>query len=248
MVWRHRFRSIRETYDTDKEASKQMELELLHVFEDVSDLLPENPEPPWLVATTYSIRKEFSQSLEFLEEVRFRAEATSTPEQWLGDEYWFDVAAALERSGKLEEAEKTFLGVIEKNPEHHTSLNYLAYMWAEQGENLDQALEFVQRAMRLDPDNGSYIDTLGWIYYMQGEFEKAYRQLLRSAELLPDESVVLEHLGDVLMKLGRPVEARGYYRIALVLDPAERLDIVLDSLEVAERAVAELVTASVISQ
>jgi len=102
----------------------------------------------------------------------------------------------------------------------------------------------VERAMQLDPDNGSYIDTLGWIYYQQGNFDDAYDELLRSSELLPNESVVLEHLGDVLMKLNRPVEARGYYQIALALDAGERVEIVQKSLLAAEQAVATWLSSS----
>lgn len=240
MAWRHRYQSIVRIRETDPARAAELEAEILTVFQDLSDRLPRNPEPAWLTATTHSMRKEYSETLAYLKEVRYRAEALPQPEQWLTTEYWFDVAAALERTGRIKESVRTFLEIIEQDPTHHPSLNYVAYMWAERGENLNQALDFVQQAMRLDPDNGSYIDTLGWVYYMQGKFEDAYRQLLRSAELIPDESVVAEHLGDVLMKLGRPVEARGYYRIALALDPAERSGIVQESLRASEEAVSRL--------
>lgn len=239
LAWQHRIRSIFQLRETDPERATTLETDLLQTLEDLCDRLPRNPEPAWLTATTYSFRKEFSQTLEFLREVEFRANFSQDPEQWLGDKYWFDVAAALERTGQPDQAEKIFLSIIERNPGHHSSLNYVAYMWAEQGKHLDRALEFIQKALRLDPENGSYIDTLGWIYYQQGHFEDAYQELVRSSELVPDEPVVLEHLGDVLMKLNRPVEARGYYRIALMLDPAERREIVLESLEAAENASAE---------
>jgi tetratricopeptide (TPR) repeat protein len=239
LVWRQRYRTIFRIREQDAQKSEHLEKELLTVFEDLCDRLPHAPEPPWLTASVHSMRGDYKNALEFLEEVEFRAGLTENPEDWLGTEYWFDVAAALERTGELERSEELFLDILEKDPDHHSSLNYIAYMWAEQGVNLDRAYQFVQRALRLDPENASYIDTLGWVYYQQGEFEKAYRELLRSSELMPEEPVIAEHLGDVLMKLDRPVEARGYYRIALALDPGDRLDIVLESLQAAEDAVAE---------
>jgi tetratricopeptide (TPR) repeat protein len=237
-VWRQRYQTILQREEEDEAEAERLEEELLILFQDLCDRLQAHPEPALLTASTHSIRKEFSLALEFLEEVRFRAEQSGSEEIWLTQEYWFDVAAASERTGNHARAEEIFLRIIDEHPDHHSSLNYIAYMWAEKGEHLDRAYEFVQRALREDPENASYIDTLGWIYFQQGEFEKAYRELVRASELMPEEPVIAEHLGDVLMKLGRPVEARGYYRITLALDPGERLPIVQEALQAAEQAVS----------
>ena len=240
VAWRQRVRTIFLEQEENPERAEEMEVALLEMFENISDRLPLNPEPFWLIASSHRMQKDYSSVLEALEGYKELAEDTPQPDLWLNTEYYFDRAAALERTGQREKSIQTFLNIIEDEPNHHPSLNYVAYMWAEEGENLVQALDFVQQAMQLDPNNGSYIDTLGWIYFMQGRFEEAYKQLMLSAELIPDESVVAEHLGDVLMKLDRPVEARGYYRIALELDPAERLDMVRGSLDLSEEAVSEL--------
>ena len=244
LAWRQRYQTILRLKEENPDQAQNLEDDLLIIMEDLSDRIPRNPEPAWLTATSYSFRDDYEMALDYLEEVKFRAELSGSSETWLTPDYWFDVAAAQERSGQFDAAVNTFLGIIEKKPDHHSSLNYVAYMWAERGINLDQAQEFVERAMQFDPDNGSYIDTLGWIYYQQGNFDDAYDELLRSAELLPNESVVLEHLGDVLMKLNRPVEARGYYQIALALDAGERVEIVQKSLLAAEQAVATWLSSS----
>jgi tetratricopeptide (TPR) repeat protein len=165
----------------------------------------------------------------------------------LNEEYYFDLAAAYERAGDLEKSMALFAQIIKEHPNHHPSLNYLAYMWAERAENLDSALDYVKRALVLDPENGAYLDTLGWIYYQQQAYKAAYRELLRAAEVIPDDPVVTEHLGDVLMQLGRPWEARAYYRISLSLDPAERTEIVQNALEKADRAVSESLSGRKIS-
>ena len=97
------------------------------------------------------------------------------------------------------------------------ALNYLGYMWAEKGENLDEALAMVQRALELEPDSAAYIDSLGWIYFRQGDYRQALEQLDRAARLLPRDGTVQEHLGDVQRALGNVGEARTAYERALAL-------------------------------
>jgi len=234
-AWQFQVRQIFLTRETNDDAAKHMETSLIELLEDLTDRLPENPEVEWLLGRTYSFQKNYRKAVQAYE--RYKELATNHPESefWLNDEYFFDLAAAYERMGKIEESVQTFQDILSKSPNHHPSLNYVSYMWAERGENLDQAELYVKRALRLDPENGSYLDTLGWIYYQQGNFQAAHRELLRAAELEPEESVIAEHLGDVVMKLNRPWEARSYYRIALMLDPAERFEIVRESLDNADR-------------
>ncbi|MGA0369009.1 MAG: tetratricopeptide repeat protein, partial [Kiritimatiellia bacterium] len=244
-IWRFAQRKIYLLREQDLRKSEQMELGLIGIFEDLSDLDPENPETEWLLGRSQVYRKAYAEALRNFERVQAIAQESENPERWLTDDFYFDWAAALERSGNTGEAVGMFEKIIHRNPEHHSSLNYVAYMWAEQNENLEQALSYVQRALALEPENGSYLDTLAWIYYRQERYEEAYRKLLKCVELIPEESVVAEHLGDVLMKLERPWEAAGYYRIALLLDPAERLAIVEASLERAATALRNQLHAAV---
>jgi len=108
--------------------------------------------------------------------------------------FWFGVA--LDQAGQTDRAIEVFETCIEMDPEHADALNYVAYVWALRAERLDEAL-------RLDPDNAAYIDTLGWIYYQQGRYEEALDQLLRADELRPDDPEIVEHIEKTLEKLGR---------------------------------------------
>ena len=236
-IWAHQIR-LAFLAEDDKDLRAERESVLLESMNLLADRLPEAPEVLRLIGRTHSFRGEYAEALETLRQTQRVAEGLENPEQWLNAEFYFDLGASLERVGQEDEAEEVFERVIRMDPNHAHALNYLAYMWAEQDRNLDQALAYVQRALRQDPDNGAYIDTRGWIYFRQGRYEQAYRDLTRAAELEPDESVIAEHVGDVLMKLGRPVEAVAYYRIALELDPAEREEIVKTSLKAAEEAVS----------
>jgi tetratricopeptide (TPR) repeat protein len=239
-VWHHQIRQIFRTRETETEPSGSGHLtrRLYDSLMDLSDRMPGNPEIEFLIGKTYSFQGDYKDAVDSLERALQLAEQSSSADTWLTTGFYFDLGIAYERAGQLENAEVTFQKIIDKDPDHHAALNYLAYMWAERGENLDQALDYVKRALELQPDNGAYMDTLGWISYQQGDFMTAYNELLKAAELEPDQPVILEHLGDVLMKLDRPLEARAYYRITLELDPAERLPIVEESLSKAEEAVS----------
>jgi tetratricopeptide (TPR) repeat protein len=129
----------------------------------------------------------------------------------------FRLGAAYERSGNVPEAVTVFRELLARSPDHSMALNYLGYMWAEQGENLPEALRLVERAVQLDPDNAAYIDSLGWVYFRMGDYGQAVEQLERAARLLPGDGTVQEHLGDALRAAGKMPEARMAYRRALAL-------------------------------
>jgi tetratricopeptide (TPR) repeat protein len=131
----------------------------------------------------------------------------------------FELGSASERSGDVKSAERAFLTILEKHPEHAATLNYLGYMWAEKGTNLDRAAEMLNRAVKQEPRNGAYIDSLGWVYYQQGKLELAEKYLTDAARLLPRDATVHEHLGDVLAKRGEVHKALDLYREALTFEP-----------------------------
>jgi tetratricopeptide (TPR) repeat protein len=130
----------------------------------------------------------------------------------------FWLGAAYERTGQLPEAEGEFRRLLTLDPEFAPALNYLGYMWTEQGQNLNEALEMVNRAVELEPDNGAYIDSLGWAYFQLGRYNEARDHLERAAELIPDDAVIVEHLGDLHQAVGDLDRAREYYRRAADLD------------------------------
>ena len=131
----------------------------------------------------------------------------------------FELGSAFERSGDKKSAERLFLDILNKRPEHAATLNYLGYMWAEGGVNLDRAAEMLNRAVRQEPKNGAYVDSLGWVYYQQGKLDLAEKYLTDAAHLLPRDATVQEHLGDVFAKRGDVHRALEVYRAALTLEP-----------------------------
>ncbi|HVE71576.1 MAG TPA: tetratricopeptide repeat protein [Thermoanaerobaculia bacterium] len=131
----------------------------------------------------------------------------------------FQLGSVLERSGDRPASEKVFLTILEKNPDHAPSLNYLGYMWAENGKNLERAHEMLIKAVSQEPTNGAYVDSLGWVYFRMGNLELAEKYLVDATTLLPRDATVHEHLGDVLAKRGDMSRALQSYQKALSLDP-----------------------------
>ena len=130
----------------------------------------------------------------------------------------FQLGAVFERGQRYGEAEVAFRRVIERNPEDAATLNYLGYMLAERGERLDESVDLIQRAVKLDPDNGSYLDSLGWAYFKQNRLELAEPPLRQASDQLHRNSVVQDHLGDLLFRLERYGEAVSAWELALAGD------------------------------
>ena len=119
----------------------------------------------------------------------------------------FQRGALLEQRKDYPRAETAFRQALARDPLHAPSLNYLGYMLAERGERLDEAVSLVERALAIDPDNGSYLDSLGWALFKQKKVDQAEPLLRRAAEQAPNNSVVQDHFGDVLWAAGKRPEA-----------------------------------------
>jgi tetratricopeptide (TPR) repeat protein len=131
-----------------------------------------------------------------------------------------ELAFCLERRDDVPGAEAAARDVITAEPDNAVALNFLGYLFADRGIKLDEALELIGRAIDLDPGNGSYIDSLGWIYFRLGRLDQARAQLERAVPLTEGDAEVHEHLGDVYKSLRLNDMARTQYRLALASDPA----------------------------
>ena len=117
--------------------------------------------------------------------------------------------------------------MLAREPEHAGALNYLGYMLAERGERLDESVEYLKKALAIEPDNGSFLDSLGWAYFKAGKLDLAEENLRRAAEQLRDNSVIQEHYGQLLFRIGRFEEAISSWNRALAGDGSsiDRADI-----------------------
>jgi len=127
----------------------------------------------------------------------------------------YQLGAALDKSGRRGDAERMFRELIAQDPLDANALNYLGYMFAENATQLDEAVTLIERALQVEPDNPSYLDSLGWAYVQQGKLDLADAPLTKAAEKLPKNSVIQEHLGDLRLKQKRPADAIAAWKRAL---------------------------------
>jgi len=131
----------------------------------------------------------------------------------------------LDKQKRSKEGIKVMLSILTINPNHAGALNFVGYTWADRGENLEDAERFIRKALDLEPGDPFIMDSLGWVQYKLGQYEEAYKNLSAAYRAVPKEFVIVEHLADVLVKLGRLSEARDYYAKALQLKPEKDEDL-----------------------
>lgn len=128
---------------------------------------------------------------------------------------WFMLGAIYERQKKFDQAETEFKRVLQLNPRNAPALNYYGYMLADLGTRLDEATALVQRALAEDPNNGAYLDSLGWAYYKQNRLVEAEKSLQRAVERDSHDPTIRDHLGDVYFKSGKNELAAAEWERAL---------------------------------
>lgn len=186
--------------------------EAIAAFRDAVTLAPDDPVRQVLLVQGYSAAGRHKEAIDAAERAKAKFPGDSTIVYQLG--------AALDRAGRHEESEKTFRSLIDADPLDAGALNYLGYMIAERGpaSRLDEAIGLIQRALKVDPDNPSFLDSLGWAYVQQGRLDLADAPLTTAAGKLPANSVIQEHLGDLRQKQRRSADAIAAWQKALAGD------------------------------
>jgi len=133
----------------------------------------------------------------------------------------FRLGVLLDKKGDKEASIQQMQKILEIDPNHADSLNYIGYTYAEQGIRLDEALTLIKRALGIRPDSGYIIDSLGWVYYKKGAYDKAVHYLEKAAALAADDPTINEHLGDAYFKKQDYEKALRSYEKALSLKPAQ---------------------------
>jgi tetratricopeptide (TPR) repeat protein len=127
----------------------------------------------------------------------------------------YDYGIFLDKNGMEEQALSRMERVLELQPEHADALNFIGYTWADKGIRLPEALQYIEKALALDPNNGYIVDSLGWIYFRLGDFTRAVKELRRALELEGADPHIHDHLGDALLAQGDKAQAAVHYRQAV---------------------------------
>ncbi len=192
-------------YKLIRQVDKAIEILRKHIRE-------ENANSPFFYVLLASI---FQEQKKYEKEKRVFQEALDKyPENY---QLLYHHGLFYERNNQTDDAIDTMLHILELQPDHAEALNFVGYTWADRNINLQQAFDFIKKANELSPNNGHMMDSLGWIYYRLGEFEKAVELLQRSLSLESKNPYIYDHLGDTYRKLNNNKKALKMYKKAFEL-------------------------------
>ena len=181
------------------------------------------PEIVYYLGIAQREAKQSQQAVATFEEALHEAQMDQDDDV-VNAKFYFNYGAAAEQAGLYEKAADLLRKSIALDPENSAeACNYIGYMWADHDMNLDEAEAMIKRALEKEPNNASYLDSLGWVEFRKGKFDQALSDLLRAAKTVErDDPVVFEHIGDTYLKLNRTAEALEAWQKALVLDPKNK--------------------------
>jgi len=174
----------------------------------------ENPQLYLMLASLYEIKEEFPNAMNILKE------GLKSNEKNTGLLYRLGIV--LDKLKRSEECIQQMEMIIKIDPKHADALNYIGYTYADKGIYLDKAEALVKKALQFKPESGYIIDSLGWVYFRKGLYDKALIELKKAVELAPEDPAINEHLGDVYFKKEEYEEALKIYKKALSLKNANQ--------------------------
>jgi tetratricopeptide (TPR) repeat protein len=180
---------------------------------DVRSLLtgkPEDREVYVRLAIMYTRLKRWSEAEESLNKAELLCTKAEDKEN-----IYFLRGSTYEREKKYEQAETEFRKVLSANPQSAVTLNYLGYMNADRGVQLEESLIQIKLAVSLDPTNGAYLDSLGWAYFKLGKYDLAEETLNKASLRMGSDPTVQDHLGDLFQKTGRLKLAAAHWERAV---------------------------------
>jgi tetratricopeptide (TPR) repeat protein len=181
------------------------------------------PEIVYYLAIAQREAKQTQRAVATFEEALREAQVDQDNEI-VNAKFYFNYGVTAEQAGLYDKAADLLRKSIALDPTNAAeAYNYLGYMWADLNMHLDEAKEMIQRALQIEPNNGSYLDSLGWVEFRQGYFDQALADLLLAAKNMDREDpIVFEHIGDTYLKLHRVPEALESWQRALALDPKNK--------------------------
>jgi Flp pilus assembly protein TadD len=194
---------------------------------------PDRPEPLEAIGNILRLKGRYAESAAAYDRAIARVGKPGR-DDW---QLFYNRGVSLERAHQWDRAEADFNHALALAPDQPIVLNYLGYSWADQGRNLARARQMIERAVQQRPNDGSIVDSLGWVLLRQGNRADAIRTLERAVELEPEDPTINGHLGDAYWSVGRRREAEFQWRLALTLHPepedAARLEAKLHDIPVA---------------
>ena len=169
------------------------------------------------IANFYRNSKEYINSIKYYSELINSLDDKSE----MKSDLLYRRGGSYERSGFYEKADKDLLDALSINPDDAYILNYLAYSWLERDYKIDEAINMLEKAYKLESNDPYIIDSIGWAYFLVNDYSKAEKFLKRAVELMPDDPIVNDHYGDILWMLDRKIQARYFWRNVIEMENTE---------------------------
>lgn len=138
-----------------------------------------------LLAECYTVKKEYKKSIKILE-----GGLVNNP---TSPQILYYLASLYEQDKQREKSIDTIRKALNIEPNNHTFQNFLGYMYAEMGVNLDEAMQLIKKALEQEPKNAAYLDSLGWVYYKKKDMKKAYKYIKEAYNIMPDDKEIKSH-------------------------------------------------------
>ena len=176
----------------------------IKLLKNAIEMEPENDQIYHSLALAYMSNRENIRAVENMKKA-----LALNPKK---DSYYFELGALMEKAGDLKGAIENMRQAIEINPLHSNAHNFLGYIYALEGRDFDRALGHLKKALTIQPRNGYFLDSLGWIYFKKGDSEKALVQIQKALIYTDPDPVLYDHLGDILFSLKNYDEATGAWK------------------------------------
>ena len=169
------------------------------------------------IANIYKKFKNYKKAVEYYSKVLSSIDNNSS----IFADILYRRGGAFERMGDYKKADIDLLASLEIRPDEPYALNYLAYSWLERNHKIEEAIQMLEKAY-VGKENDPYItDSVGWGYYLIGDYNKAEKYLRKAVELMPEDPIVNDHYGDVLWQLNRKMQASYFWKNVLTLEDTE---------------------------
>jgi tetratricopeptide (TPR) repeat protein len=182
--------------------------------EEAMELFPTQPLVYMLIATGHYYLESYSDAVEY---ANIGLDYTINKDARLSLQTI--KAESLSALGRVADAFQVYDDILKEEYDNALVLNNYAYLLSIQNERLDQALKMVKRALELEPENGSYLDTYGWVLYQLKQYQEALEPLKKAYALSPESTEVINHYAEVLFKNGQKEDALKLWKKSLSIKP-----------------------------
>jgi tetratricopeptide (TPR) repeat protein len=180
---------------------------------------PDNDELYYFIGLEWRILKRHDRAIE-----AFSRAVSLAPDN---AHYHFQLGVSFERAGDMKSAIAQLDDSVALDDSNAPALNYLGYILADQGIRLPEAKKFIEQALKIDPENGAYLDSMGWVFYRMDRLNEARDYLERAVQHMDyneeENYVIFDHLGEVYRSLERIDDAIDAWKKALQMKPVDEI-------------------------